>query len=496
MIDGYNTYLTPNGYTLEPIGHGKYLVAKDNHFQIIAVERSDKKYVITVGKETYEIKPELKELLTKVPTEKQLLEAIESKPNLDIKELFLELVEHLKINLDLENEHDYFLVALFILQSYKKEFLNAYFFLSADADKGSAKTVLLENISNLAYRSELVGGTTIASLRDLISTYKGNILVDEIDQISKDLKSEVMGILRKGQRRGNKIYKQVKNADGDFRPKAFDVSGSHAFVYRGVVEDALRDRSLSIQPKRSMDNTLPIINFHKVVVSSSLVVKLFLWRTTNYYLSVKRKSALVVEVVVVVAGGEVEERRKKLFDQFTKSFSPETLEYMSTLYGRNMELFYVIHSIAKLTGLPLQEYLEKIFDKKKDEDSFAEDYYYEYMSNALRELYLELRAYDEAVIPNKFRLKRGEFTDCLTFPNGEFNVRFTNLLKSQGISNIGSNKRLSLMRQLGFVKGVNWGKNQKIGKPYAVPCLIFTKAVKRKLQIDKIEKKEKESKNV
>jgi len=509
VIDGYNTHLTPEGYTLEPIGKGKYLVAKDGHLEIIEITNKlnpknqipiKNEYEIVLGKSpnqvSYDINPARDELLTNAPTEAKLLEEIAKNPKLILGDLFLELIHALKITLDLEHEQDYFLVALFILQSYKKEFLNAYFYLSADADKGSAKTILLENISNLAYRSELVGGISTASLRDLVSRYKSNILLDEIDQISKELKSDVMSILRKGQRSGNKIVKQVYR-DGDWRPQQFDASGSHAFVYRSKVEDALQDRSLSIQPKISFDNTLPVINFHKELISSSLVVKLFLWRTTSYALSVKRKSSLVVEVVDVVEGMNYPEIRRNLFKQFTARFTPETLEYMNTLYGRNMELYYVISTLARLTGLQLNEHLEKIFDKKKDESNFSEDIYEEYIANVLRELYLELKNYELGSMPNKYKLKRGDFIDCYAFPTSEFNLRLTTKLRSDGVSVIGTDKRLSLLRGFGFVKGKTWGRNQKIGRPYASPCLIFSREIKKKLQIDKIEaEKEKEDKEI
>ncbi|MAG38094.1 hypothetical protein CMI45_01765, partial [Candidatus Pacearchaeota archaeon] len=131
-------------------------------------------------------------------------------PNRRIKteEVFREIVMFLMALFSFTNKSDAKKCALAVLFTYLLRYFNSSFYIGIDATKGSGKTTLLEILAILC-RHGFLADVSPASIPRLKEKYDLNIFIDEIDQLKNG--EDIEGLLRKGQRRGNKYTRLNKN---------------------------------------------------------------------------------------------------------------------------------------------------------------------------------------------------------------------------------------------------------------------------------------------
>ncbi len=376
-MKGAKTWIETIGdkkYVVEPIGDLKYIIGdEEGNFRVATAVKENRDYTLEIVEDKSIILDEVLDTTT-----------FSFRPNLDyIKQLndktiekinpesmFRGLVNYGKKYLDLQNEHDYLILALHIYQTYKIDNLSSVFLLAIDGDRNVGKTSVLEFCNDLGYRYGLIKNITGAGLMRVVEREGLNIGFDELDELQDGQREDVMATLRGSQRRNNKAIRLIKT-NNDFVPKHFDVFGSHSFCFRGTVEDALDSRTLSIQMKRTNDNTYSVVSTAREKEVYRLRNLLFYYRLYNYLINDSKQkdffeqfteSELLTKEYITKA--EARKNRHESYVILTKHLDEEVRNYLNKLFGRTAELYLVVVNLAKSLGLSINSEIENAFNKK------------------------------------------------------------------------------------------------------------------------------------
>jgi hypothetical protein len=255
-------------------------------------------------------------------------------------------------------------------------------------------------------------------------------------------------------------------------PEQFDVYGPHEYSYRGGVEDALSHRSMKTRLRVSGDEALPVINYHVEQVSRQLFENLFFYFMEN----LPSYGSYQVTVVTASPGAPIATVRKELFDQFTSRLSQEEKDLLGELAGRNVELAFVCFEASSLLGLDLLETIREGMKGKQSEEEVPDALYFDKLKEQLVNLY---NTFPE------LKLQKGEFEGCFCYSkNGVFAV-FHKALKSSDMPAIGSSRFNGILKDIGFIEGVNW-RNQKDEAGKSVKSLIFTPEIMKSLSLEAV----------
>lgn len=367
----------------------------------------------------------------------------------------------LKTMFDFSDDTDITTSSLAIGQSWLKPWLNEFFFYGIDATKGGGKTTLGEIVYFLMRHGFVGGNISMAAIPRLIEELDLNIFIDEIDQQLKD--EDIPSILRKGQRRGNPY---VRCEGRNHRPVAYDVSGIHGYSYRSEIEDAFMDRSLRIHTTKSMDSRLPIINSYKKEILKSLADELFFWYLENIFVVGCSKESGVGSISL----DKEFLKRDSIFSLITKNLSESELNILKSVFGRDSELTFLCFNVSRHLGLDFIEEIQKVIHKKKEDSQTSDNFYFEtlkeFILSKLKTLKLKI-------------LKDGNNIGVPFYPKSLLYQEFIKYLRELQVLSIGTKKFNSLLRDLGFMEGINIRSQRYFSYPSA--CLIFTEDLMLKL---------------
>lgn len=381
------------------------------------------------------------------------------------KDLFKEIVDTLNVLFDFHRPEDPKICALFIMFSYVVSHFNSVFYLGVDATKGSGKTTLLEIIS-LLMRHGFLADCSPASIPRLKQKYDLSLAVDEIDQLRSF--EDLQGLLRKGQRRGNKYVRLNKNS---LEEEIYEAFGLYLFSFRSVLEDAFKQRSVLIRTARAKDSRLSILNLEKSTILKPLFNKIFLWYVENLFTFGSRSSQVVEVVGGFTPSDSPNDMRKAIYDEMIGGFSQKEQKILDFLFGRNSEIGYLFFKVSKFLDIDITSDIQKTLEEKQQEEETPDDYYFDLIKEIFNNQVSQTQP-----------LSKGDFAGYRYYPKSKFYIALVNKLKNSNLMGIGSPKFNSLLKDIGFIEGYNI-KNQKWDK-VPVKCLIFDKSVLNKLDID------------
>lgn len=433
-----------------------------------------------------------------VPEEKELKQFISGK-QFRIEEdqwgdLFQEVVNSLRVGLDLRNEENYYMLALWIIQTYFTDFLDNTLSVAIKGQSGSAKTIILEYLQSLGYRTK-IADTTIAAMYLLVNDYGFNLLFDEIDETNENKKGELMSIIRSSYRRGQSKIRASKINGNYSGVEAFNIFSTTGMSYRRKVPDDIQNRSITIESIKSHDNRLPLVASKLNYINYILRCKLFFAYVIKYWSSLQRFSSLITLITQItyqnVQGKKnlsdlgINKERQKIYDFSTESYPPKVKEYMETLQGRNIELFNLCYRLSKVTDLDLFDVLQSVFDNKKEQDIIHQDEYLDVMRRFLRKLITEIKAgidYES----KEYHIQRGDKKGFIKFPVTKIRQEFNQHLSNSSLQKISDSRYKKLLTDLGFYQDKKTGNlyvNQLInGK--TTRCAIFDKKILKEIDYE------------
>lgn len=458
---------------VEPIGEKKYLFCKGNKRGIAKAQFNEefKYYFLDIDGKQYQLKDKpIKTPFFRIPDDQAIQAWLDGEyKTRPIEDIFNDIVIFYRTSFDLVNEKNAIILSLRDMVSWLRDVLQSFFFIGVDATQGSGKTSLLYAGSLLQKHGAMSGDISTAYLARVIDKQKLCLSIDELDELNKERKSELESILRKAQRAGN-TYNRVNPST--LEPESFNVYGPHSFSYRTTIEGALKSRCLTNRLRVSSDKSLPVINYHVVSITKPLFNDLFFYYL-EHAIDFVRSSSQVAEVTQLLGGlhgTSVTERRNKLFDFFTKDFTEEEVDLMDSLIGRNIELAYISLQATHILKLNIFQAIKSALESKQAEESIPDSFYLDKLKEFLAELFTQHEA--------KWTLQKGEHEGCFYYPKTKVFSEFIQSLKKQDIPPIGTSKFNGLLKDIGFVEGINWG-NQKDAEGKPVRCLIYDSAIMR-----------------
>lgn len=429
-------------------------------------------YYLSIEGNLFRFKEKPEKALYPKPSIKECNEFL--KGNIEIrsfKELYGEIKRGLQVLYDFKFKYDTTLTALAIASSWVLPLLKAIFFLGIDATKGGGKTTLLEILKCLIRHGFMAGDVSYSAIPRLKDEFDMNILVDEIDQLNENQKTDIEGLMRKGQRRGNPYTRLNKNT---LKAEVFESFGFYSYTFRQDVEDAFKSRSILVHSAVSGDNKLPIINYMKEELLSSLSNDLFFW----YFENILKVGNLVTVVTKLpqlrgldTDKKNIEDFRIEVYESILSNFSKEEKEVFEGLVGRNIEIGYIILTICKLLGLDLQKEIKEVLDLKQRNEDIPDQYYIEKLKDFLNSKLIDNS--DKGI----WYLSKGIFEGCYYYPKHDLYSEYLGVLKDKNVSTIGTSKFNGFLRDIGFILDDNVINQKHFTKGNTLKCCIFDKKI-------------------
>lgn len=177
----------------------------------------------------------------------------------DETELISEIETFIKEYLDLPHPFYYKLVAHYVLLTWVYDQLPVVPYLRAIGDYGTGKTRFAQVIGSICYKSLfLAGATSDAFIFRMIELFKGTLILNELERVNTDLRSQLVVILNNGYEKGL----PVGRVEGEKKrePKVFDVFSPKVITTREKFKDlALESRILSIPMTPTKRKDIPIL---------------------------------------------------------------------------------------------------------------------------------------------------------------------------------------------------------------------------------------------
>ena len=196
----------------------------------------------------------------------------EQKENIDLKEIYSNIVDLLRKYCDL-NEEDYVIVAVWIIGTYLHKEFQSYPYLFLNAMKGSGKTRTLKLITDLSYMGEILLQPTEAVLFRTNST----LGIDEAESITRKGFESLRELLNGSYKKGSKVkrMKQKKTFEGTEQVvEEFDIYRPIVLANINGMEDVLGDRCINVILERS--------NNHGIVKLAEI------WKSEKIFINTKK----------------------------------------------------------------------------------------------------------------------------------------------------------------------------------------------------------------
>ena len=160
--------------------------------------------------------------------------------------------------LDLPHPFYLKLVSHYILLTWVYDRLSVVPYLRALGDYGSGKTRFAQVIGSLCYKPlMLAAATSDAFIFRMIELFKGTLIINELERVDTDLKSQIVNILNNGYEKG--LYIGKVEGEKNRIPKTFDVFSPKIITSRIRFKDlALESRIISIHMLPTKRKDIPI----------------------------------------------------------------------------------------------------------------------------------------------------------------------------------------------------------------------------------------------
>jgi hypothetical protein len=139
------------------------------------------------------------------------------------EELFNEIRDFYRSNLDFREDMEYDVLAAFTLVTWRFEQFDIVAYLLFLGPKESGKSRALECLQALCYRSWLTTHPSTASLHHVMHAWHPTFLLDNYESLPRERRYEIEGILNAGYRRGGAVDRVEPLPEGGFKEKWYEV---------------------------------------------------------------------------------------------------------------------------------------------------------------------------------------------------------------------------------------------------------------------------------
>jgi hypothetical protein len=146
------------------------------------------------------------------------------------QDLWTEIRQYIYDHLDLENNILYDILVAWVLASWTPERWETVPYLHFHGPSNSGKTRGLDILNELAYRPLLSPSVSASSIYRALDSWHPTFLLDEFEMYEKmkEQKSEIIGVINAGYKRGQHVLRTDKIQDGAPTLRAFSCFGFKA----------------------------------------------------------------------------------------------------------------------------------------------------------------------------------------------------------------------------------------------------------------------------
>jgi len=257
-------------------------------------------------------------------------------------ELFNDIRKFIYDHLFLPNNELYDVLTAWVLATWVRELWSVVPYIFFYGPIASGKTRGLEVLHRICYRGILASNISSAALFRASEEWHPTLLLDETEIYSKDTKTEVIGLLNSGYRRGQYAIR-VKQTQQGSELEAFDVFGFKALAGTRGLAQALESRSIM-----------------------------------NHMIKARRKVARVLDEK------RATEIRNKLLGWRLYTLAENDLSVLSDLFsegigsldfgdGRLQELFSCLLGVSNEGRENIQKYAKKVYEMRGNEEKASEE---------------------------------------------------------------------------------------------------------------------------
>ncbi|MEJ2271016.1 MAG: hypothetical protein P8X91_00700 [Candidatus Bathyarchaeota archaeon] len=258
------------------------------------------------------------------------------------QELWKDIYSFIYDHLFLPSKELYDVLTSWVLSTYLRELWTVVPYVFFYGPIASGKTRGLETLRNIAYRGILASNISTAALFRSSEEWHPTLFLDEAEIYNKDTKTEIIGLLNSGYRKGQYAIR-VKQTQNSSELKAFDVFGFKALGGTQGLAQSLESRSIMIRMIKSSRKVERTIDEKR---ATDLRNKLLGWR------------------LYTLTMGELSE----LSELFT-----ETAETLNFGDGRLQELFTCLLAVADDKKENLIDYAKKLYKTRSFEEKASEE---------------------------------------------------------------------------------------------------------------------------
>lgn len=202
-----------------------------------------------------------------------------SLPVINEYELLQDITELLKQHIELQNEGEYLLLALWIFGTYLHNIFNTFPYLFAYGSKGSGKSKLLYTVSYLAFNGQMLAKPSSSNIFRLINNCASTLAIDEIDlsDLKDDNSKDLHSILLSGYKADAKVPRSSEKNLNEIQ--FYSIYSPKLLAGSKELADMVRDRSIELVMVKSR-RSFPILQDN--VIHRDLRNKLYCWALENW----------------------------------------------------------------------------------------------------------------------------------------------------------------------------------------------------------------------
>jgi hypothetical protein len=172
-------------------------------------------------------------------------------------QLFSRIRELFKSYIELADQRLYDFLTLWSIGTYFYWIFNTYPYVYVGGISGSGKTKLLTLCSSICFNSISGADVSSACLFRLIQSSKCSVFIDESEVLSNIYgRSDFRALLLSGYKKGLKVYRNRRTADGNFEPESFELYSPKMLVNIEGLESVLGSRCIDIIMQRGSNRNI------------------------------------------------------------------------------------------------------------------------------------------------------------------------------------------------------------------------------------------------
>jgi hypothetical protein len=174
--------------------------------------------------------------------------------NINFADLLDDVEKFIRRHLEMPEESDYFLLALWVFHTYiiDREFLTPYLYFYGAY--GTGKSQAGHVMKHIAYKAENLTTVTSASLFRGIQYYKNTLIIDEIKLWGYNSNPDILSVILSGYQRKDSVPRVDLNEkiDAEDQIKYYDVFGPKAICTTEAIEARIKSRCLYFIMKQNV----------------------------------------------------------------------------------------------------------------------------------------------------------------------------------------------------------------------------------------------------